>query len=115
MARGPKTTGDRLRQARQDRGLTQDMLAQRLGLSKTVLASHERELRSVSLRSIEAYAEQLGVSPGWLAFGVGEPVPGMDGVFIGGGRLQVDIEMESHDAMQIASVIMAMQTKGGAR
>lgn len=107
----PSNAGARLRAARTNLGLTQHELAERAGLSKEMVASQERELRSLSLKAVETYARVLAVSPAWLAYGSGEPVPGMPGVYIDGGRLLVDITVSPESAMQIAAVIKAMQAQ----
>jgi transcriptional regulator with XRE-family HTH domain len=54
--------GQRIRELRQERGLSQEGLAERCGLDRTYISGIERGLRNVALRNIEALAHALGVS-----------------------------------------------------
>lgn len=58
--------GDRIRALRQDRGWSQERLAERAGVHRTYLSSLERGERNVSLDNIYAIAEALGVPPAEL-------------------------------------------------
>lgn len=58
--------GYRLRQVREDAGLSQAALADKAGLHVTYVSSMERGRRNVSLVNIHALAEALGVNPGQL-------------------------------------------------
>ena len=58
--------GVRLRQVRQDRGISQERLAELAGLHRTYVSSIERGERNVSLVNIERLAEALGVTMGEL-------------------------------------------------
>jgi transcriptional regulator with XRE-family HTH domain len=58
--------GLRLRQVRQDRGISQEKLAELAGLHRTYVSSIERGERNVSLVNIERLAQALGVSMGEL-------------------------------------------------
>lgn len=63
-----KTVGERLRQAREARGLTQLELAKRCGVDRTYIANIETG-RSTRPEHMAEIARVLKVSPGWLAFG----------------------------------------------
>lgn len=66
-----KTTfSDRLKQARQARGCTQQALARASGLSQSAIASYENGDRESS-RSLRKLAEALDVSAEWLETGKG--------------------------------------------
>lgn len=66
-----KTTfSDRLKQARQLRGYTQQALARASGLSQSAVASYENGDRESS-RSLRKLAEVLDVSADWLETGKG--------------------------------------------
>jgi len=54
--------GDRLRQIRNEMGLTQEELAKKLGTTKQVLSCYETNQRAPKIALINAYAEKLGVS-----------------------------------------------------
>jgi transcriptional regulator with XRE-family HTH domain len=54
--------GARLRDLRQGRGLTQEALALQLSVTPRYLAGIERGERNLTLDSVDALAEQLGVS-----------------------------------------------------
>jgi transcriptional regulator with XRE-family HTH domain len=60
---GRRVFGERIRTLRQDRGLSQERLAEMAGVHRTYLSSLERGERNVSLDNIIAIAEALGVSP----------------------------------------------------
>ncbi len=51
----------RLRLQRQDRGLSQEELADRAGLHRTYVGSVERAERNISIDSMERLAEALGL------------------------------------------------------
>lgn len=53
--------GSRLRDLRQARGMTQEGLAEELGVTPRYLAGIERGERNLTLDSVDALAEQLGV------------------------------------------------------
>lgn len=50
-----------LREVRQEKGLSQEELADRAGLHRTYISQLERGLKTPSLRSIEQIAAALGV------------------------------------------------------
>lgn len=65
-----ETFGDRVREARKKRGMTQKQLAAASGLSQTTISDIERG-RNASSADIVALARAVGVSAEWLADGRG--------------------------------------------
>lgn len=61
--------GQRVREIRQDRGLSQEDLAELAGMHRTYVSSLERGLRNVGLDNILAIAAALDVSPSDLFLG----------------------------------------------
>ncbi len=61
----------RLRETRTARGLTMRALARAAGLTDTAVRSTETGASMPSLATVESFAVALGVSPGWLAYGIG--------------------------------------------
>jgi transcriptional regulator with XRE-family HTH domain len=57
-----KRFGDRIRALRNDRGLSQEALADLAGLHRTYIGSVERGKQNLSLVNIERLATTLGVS-----------------------------------------------------
>jgi transcriptional regulator with XRE-family HTH domain len=53
--------GQRLREVRQARGISQEKLAEKAGLHRTYVSSVERGQRNISLFNIEGLARALGV------------------------------------------------------
>ena len=58
-----KIVGTNLRLLRQQRGTSQEKLAEELGVHRTYMGSLERGERNLSLRSVERLAKSLGVEP----------------------------------------------------
>lgn len=58
--------GDRLREARSTRGLTQATLAERCGMHRTFIGSVERGVRNLSILNLRRIARVLKVNPGSL-------------------------------------------------
>jgi len=54
--------GDAIRELRQERGLTQEALADRCGLTTNYVGDAERGERNISLRALWQIADGLGVS-----------------------------------------------------
>ncbi|MFP3397607.1 helix-turn-helix transcriptional regulator [Brevibacterium sp. SIMBA_078] len=63
--RGPlnQRLGTNLRAIRLERGFTQETWAEHLGYDRTYVASLERGERNMSLDSLTALAEKLGIEP----------------------------------------------------
>lgn len=71
------TFGERVRDARRERMLSQQELAEIVGTSQSLIAGIERGQYSQSRRVFEL-AQALGVDPAWLANGSGEdPIAGL--------------------------------------
>ena len=62
--------GERVREARTARGLSQEALAEAAGLHRTYVGSTERGLRNVSLHNILRLAKALEIAPGQLLDGL---------------------------------------------
>jgi len=63
--------GERLRTARQERGLTMRALARLAGLTDTAVRTTETESTMPTVATVEALAKALTFSPAWLAFNQG--------------------------------------------
>lgn len=68
----PAAFGQRLRELRAERGISQDQLARRTGIDATAVGRFERGAREPRLRSILRLAEGLSVKPGRLVDDLGE-------------------------------------------
>lgn len=60
------TFGDRLREARLHNGLTQEQLAQRIGVAKSTLTGYEKGNREPDVFKIKRILEVLGVDSDYL-------------------------------------------------
>ena len=58
-----KRVGRNLRAWREERGYSQERLAEFLGVHRTYASGVERGERNLSLKALERLAEQLGVDP----------------------------------------------------
>jgi transcriptional regulator with XRE-family HTH domain len=63
MRRYPELDGDRLRQLRLERALTQMDLSQMTGLSVDAISRLENELRYAQVSTVRRLAQALGVEP----------------------------------------------------
>lgn len=60
--------GNRIKQAREDKGLTQEELGKSLGLNKSTVQRYETaKIEKIKLPIIEAMAQILNVNPEWLS------------------------------------------------
>ena len=66
------TTGNRLRLIRKELKLTQDQLAQRLGVGKAALSMVETGKARLSARNKNILVQDLNVNPEWIESGKGE-------------------------------------------
>jgi transcriptional regulator with XRE-family HTH domain len=57
-----RALGDAIRELRLDRGLTQDALAERAGMSENYVGDTERGQRNISVRALWQLADGLGVA-----------------------------------------------------
>ena len=64
--------GERLKLIRKSLGLTQEQLAQRLGVGKTALSMIETGKARLSSRNRNILIQDLNVNPTWLDTGKGE-------------------------------------------
>lgn len=67
-----KTFGTRLKEARSDKGLTQEDVGSKFGLTKSSIQRYEAGIMAPKLPVAKAIAELLDVNPQWL---LGEDVP----------------------------------------
>ena len=67
-----KYMGERLKLIRKSLGLTQEQLAQRLGVGKTALSMIETGKARLSTRNRNILVQELNVNPDWLESGRGE-------------------------------------------
>jgi transcriptional regulator with XRE-family HTH domain len=58
--------GERIRRRRTELGLTQEQLAQRLGVSYQQVQKYERGANRISASRLFALAHRLDVAPGWF-------------------------------------------------
>ena len=58
-----KAVGRNLRAYRLERGLSQEALAEVLGVHRTYMGGIERGERNLTLKSVERMAQQIGIDP----------------------------------------------------
>lgn len=61
-----RRVGQRLRQYRLERGLSQEGFAELVGVHRTYMGGLERGERNLTLKSVERIAGRLGVEAWWL-------------------------------------------------
>lgn len=57
------TVGENVRRIREERGLTQEALAEAIDVHRTYVGSLEGGVRNITLRTLEHLAARLGVEP----------------------------------------------------
>lgn len=65
-----ETIGTRVREKRVSRGLTQEQLAAKSGVSQPTISRIERDGCEPGVRSLRALATHLGVTASWLLDGI---------------------------------------------
>jgi transcriptional regulator with XRE-family HTH domain len=58
--------GDKVKKLRTDRGLNQTVLAERLGVRKSIISAYESQMRMPSLDMLVKVALEFSVSVDWL-------------------------------------------------
>jgi transcriptional regulator with XRE-family HTH domain len=58
-----RTVGRNIRRLRRERGLSQEELADEIGVHRTFMGGVERGERNLTLQTLERLAERLGVDP----------------------------------------------------
>lgn len=71
MKAGIETLGGRIRIARERDGLSQRVLAERVGITHQQISDYERNQAEPRYEVLQQIGFLLGHSPGWLAFGIG--------------------------------------------
>lgn len=61
--------GDRIRQARRKKGLTQEALGEAVGFGQTTVQGWEQERNEPELETLRKIAKATDTDPCWLAFG----------------------------------------------
>ena len=70
------TLGARIKQARNQAGISQTRLAALIGLRQPTISDWERDEVEPTRANLRAAAQQLGISPNWLTFGDDRPGDG---------------------------------------
>lgn len=72
---GLSSPAQRIKEARERRGLTQAALAAQLGVARPMIAQWETGARQPWISTLNRLSEALGVTYEWLAFGQGSSTP----------------------------------------
>lgn len=93
--------GENLRRYRLERGLSQEVFAEKLGVHRTYMGGVERGERNLTLKSLESIAERLGLDPLMLLTPPGEHSihstrPDLAQPSAHGAVLELDAESTSH-------------------
>lgn len=67
-----KQLGERIKQLRQEKGLSQEKFALLIEMDRTYFATVESGKRNISIRNIEKISKGLGISLSELFLGIGE-------------------------------------------
>ena len=70
----PDSFGTRLKSARIDAGYTQTYVAELLGLSQSVIARYENDIREPDLTTLKRLADFYSVSTDWLLGTIGKNI-----------------------------------------
>ncbi|MBB1156773.1 MULTISPECIES: helix-turn-helix domain-containing protein [Amycolatopsis] len=73
LSAATRTIGERVREFRNDAGLSQEQLAELAGVHWTFVSQVERGLRNINLHNLLKFAEGLGVNPARLVDGLHPP------------------------------------------
>ena len=65
----PETLGTRLKNARRIRGLSQEQVAEMIGMHPVTISKYERDLQDPATNALKAMANLYGVSADWLLNG----------------------------------------------
>ena len=87
--------GDRVKLIRKSLGMTQEQLAQRLGVGKTALSMIETGKARLSARNRNLLVQELNVNPDWLDTGKGEIFnadPALSSSFARGAEMKMPLQ-----------------------
>lgn len=73
LSAATRTIGERVREFRNDAGLSQEQLAELAGVHWTFVSQVERGLRNINLHNLLKFAHGLGVNPARLVDGLRPP------------------------------------------
>lgn len=73
MSENDKQIGLRIKQVRKEAGMTQQQLAQRLGIPYQSIGQWERGIRKPKIETLQAIADAIGVSLDYLQGAVSDP------------------------------------------
>lgn len=60
------TVGERIRTLRKERNITQEQLAQKIGVKRAVISKYENDCVSINITNLEKISSVLGVTPSFL-------------------------------------------------
>jgi len=101
------TIGDRVRQVRQEAGLTQEAFAERLGVARGYISTVENNRQEPSDLFIKALSSIFGVQEEWLRTGAGSPAPIL--------ALSLDRLIARYGEDAVHSAALEMTKAGGAQ
>lgn len=97
-----KTLGERLKWARERKGISQEELGKAAGMTQGGVGHLEQDLRKTS-RRIAQLAHALGVDPIWLAEGKGDPdTPSESGAPIN--TPSIELVYASHEELRLLTL-----------
>ncbi|TGE15998.1 XRE family transcriptional regulator [Hymenobacter elongatus] len=101
------TIGERLKVVRQSRGMTQQEMADLLGVSRPLITQLEGGRHQPSSEALETIVDKLGISRNWLWFGSG-PMEEFSPV---GGNVQILGDLEEADYLDVK--LVTCKVRGG--